>query len=249
MLFNIFNKKKKKGNYNDENLYSFNLEEIEEYNKLSREKLNNLKEQKHEMNAFLKEEVSNNKLVPQNENHEQTSSINNIEIKEDIKETEEDNQEKIKEELEKNSELLEKTPMEKNDISMTEDEIIEESLEKITPKKETKPKFSYINLSKETQEIIMNNWQSVDLIQLNKDIEKGEDLINHNYTIRYCDDACQFIKEIRQRYDVVIKYLIGFNNEKHEIFDKTTFGENEMDEWRYLNNYIKLLEKIKKIKK
>lgn len=229
MLFNIFNKKKKKGK-KEENLCSFNLEEIEEFNKQGKEKINKLNN-----NILSKEDntlpIENNKK--DNENIENNEEIDIILTKSSTTNTDKMSTENNS--FQKNSDII-------------DDEIIDEGVDKIIPIVELKPKFSYINLPKDKQQIIMNNWQKIDSIELNKDIEKGEDLINHNYTISYCDDAYNFITEIRKKYDVVIKYLIGFNNEKHGILDKTTFGDKDIDEWRYLSNYIKLLEKIKKLK-
>ena len=112
-----------------------------------------------------------------------------------------------------------------------------------------KPKNSFVNLDSEYQEIVMSKWEELDSNQVDKDIMKGKDLLNHNYTITYADEAARFIHEIRKRYEVVICYLIGFNNEKKGVYDKTIFSSKVDDEWKYLGNYIKVLEKIRSFKK
>ena len=61
--------------------------------------------------------------------------------------------------------------------------------------------------------------------------------------------GAKFIHLIRKRYEVVICYLIGFNNEKKGIYDKTIFSSRIDDEWKFLNQYIKVLEKIRSFRK
>ena len=127
------------------------------------------------------------------------------------------------------------------------EEIKEEEIIKISEPEETKelPNNSYINLSNEKKDIIMKRWNSIDHVRLDKDIEKGKDILAHNYTITYGDDALTYIYRIRDEYDILIEYLIGFNNEKKGILNKTIFSDKLDNEWRYLNNYIKVLEKIR----
>ena len=105
--------------------------------------------------------------------------------------------------------------------------------------------YGYINLSNERRENIMKRWNSIDVISLSKDIEKGKDVLEHNYIITYADDALAYIYKIRDEYDILIEYLIGFNNEKKGIYNKNIFSSKLNDEWKYLNSYIKILEKIK----
>lgn len=114
---------------------------------------------------------------------------------------------------------------------------------------EKKATNSFINLSEEYKEIVMTKWNNIAPIKIDKDIMEGKDLLNHNYTITYADDALKFIHKIRKEYEVVICYLIGFNNEKKGIYEKTIFSSKIDDEWRYLNQYIKILEKIRNFKK
>ena len=129
--------------------------------------------------------------------------------------------------------------------SLDKDEALATEQEKINSKHET----SFINLSKENQKIVMEKWNSIDIVAIDRDILYGKDLLNHNYTITYPDDAARFIHKIRKEYEVVICYLIGFNNEKKGIYDKTIFSSKIDDEWHYLNQYIKILEKIRSSKK
>lgn len=111
------------------------------------------------------------------------------------------------------------------------------------------PKNSFVNLNEEYQKIVMNKWNEIDYKQLDKDIIEGKDLLNHNYTITYADDAAKFIHNIRKQYEVVICYLIGFNNEKKGLYEKTIFSDKIDEEWKYLSNYIKVLEKIRSFRK
>ena len=124
----------------------------------------------------------------------------------------------------------------------------EETKEEETPPEEQNKESSFINLEEEYQEIIMNKWNSIDMNEIDNDIIQGKDLLNHNYTITYTKDATKYIDLMRNKYEVIICYLIGFNNEKKGIYNKITFGDNPEDEWKYLNYYIKLLEKIRNFK-
>ena len=82
-----------------------------------------------------------------------------------------------------------------------------------------------------------------------KDFKLLNIALNHNYNITYGENAAKFVHDIRKRYEVVICYLIGFNNEKKGIPNKTIFANKVDDEWKYLSNYIKLLEKIRSNRK
>ena len=103
----------------------------------------------------------------------------------------------------------------------------------------------YINLSLERRENIMKRWNSIDVVRLSNDIDEGKDILEHNYTITYPDMALRYIYRIRDEYDILIEYLIGFNNEKKGVLEKNIFSSKLDDEWKYLNSYIKILEKIK----
>ncbi|MCI6265931.1 MAG: hypothetical protein MR598_03680 [Erysipelotrichaceae bacterium] len=110
-------------------------------------------------------------------------------------------------------------------------------------------KHSFIHLNSEHQKLVMEKWNEIDSNQIDKDIMAGKELLNHNYTITYPDDASRYIHHIRKCYEVVICYLIGFNNEKKGIYETTIFSSRMEDEWKYLNQYIKVLEKIRSFKK
>ena len=105
----------------------------------------------------------------------------------------------------------------------------------------------YINLTDELQEEINKAVEKVDMIILDHYIMKGKDLVEHNYTITYGEDALRFIYQVRNEFEVLIEYLIGFNNEKKGVYNKTTISNSLDDEWHYLKNYIKILEQIKGI--
>ncbi len=173
---------------------------------------------------------------------------------EDLEELTKDNKEKLKE-LKKSTihtkkqEVLDEEKLNDSILSQEIEETntdikAEEIKEEIQEKKEK----SFINLEKEHQELIMKKWQEIDLTEIEKDILLAKDLLNHNYTITFADDATKFIHDIRQKYEVVLSYLIGFNNEKKGIYQKTFFGDNLDNEWIHLKHYIKVLEKIRNFK-
>lgn len=138
----------------------------------------------------------------------------------------------------------------KDDIENKDDNDKKEEIDIINSDKEidvdsNSESLGYINLSNERRENIMKRWNSIDYLSLTNDIEKGKDILEHNYVITYPDDALAYIYKIRDEYDILIEYLIGFNNEKKGIFEKNIFSSKLEDEWKYLNSYIKVLEKIK----
>ena len=114
--------------------------------------------------------------------------------------------------------------------------------------KEINETSSFVHLEEEYQEIIMSKWNSIDINEIDNDIIQGKDLLNHNYTITFPDEATKYINKMRKKYEVIISYLIGFNNEKKGINNKITFADDPDNEWKYLNYYIKLLEKIRNFK-
>ena len=171
----------------------------------------------------------------------------------ELKELQKSNSEKIKElKSEKQPPKEEVKEDFKEEIDALEiSENKNDSLEEDTKEEEIvqeEKKDSFIHLEEKYQELIMFKWKEIDLNILEKDIVEGKDLLNHNYTITFGDDAARFIHEIRKKYEVVICYLIGFNNEKKGIYKKTLFSDNPDNEWKYLNHYIKLLEKIRNFK-
>lgn len=124
------------------------------------------------------------------------------------------------------------------DISEIEEEIIEEE-----------PTDSYINLTEERQQMISESWQKINITKLDEHILKGKDILDHNYTITYGDDALEFIYKIRDEYNILIEYFIGFNNEKKGILNKIIFSDKIDNEWKHLASYIKILEKIRGVKR
>lgn len=108
---------------------------------------------------------------------------------------------------------------------------------------------SFINLDSDRKNIIMDEWASIDMVKLDRYISKGKDILDHNYTITYGDEALKYIYMIREEYSILIEYLIGFNNEKKGIYNKVIFSDKLDNEWRHLASYIKILEKIRSIKK
>lgn len=139
------------------------------------------------------------------------------------------------------SEEKEETPPAEMIVQM--DEVKEKEMER------NNPQNSFIHLNEKHQNLVMNKWQSINKNEIDKDIIEGKDLLNHNYTITYADNSAKYIHNIRKKYEIVLCYLIGFNNEKKGIYDKTIFSDKIDNEWKYLGNYIKLLEKIRNFKK
>lgn len=122
----------------------------------------------------------------------------------------------------------------------------EDNVDNNIEKEDNKEEYNgYVNLSSDTRENIMKRWNSIDIVRLTHDIYEGKDILDHNYTITYADNALEYIYRIRGEYDILIEYLIGFNNEKKGVLNKNIFSDRLDNEWRYLKNYIKVLEKIK----
>lgn len=210
---------KNKSTYNDFSEYAFSMEELENINKQNKQKIQELKQ-----DVFSKKEESKDK--PNTD--EVLSRIEaNIEIDNDVTEAILDSEEIVED--------IQEIPQES---------LIEDLVEEV----DDKPKNSFVNLSLEHQKLVMDKWGEIKSSKIDKDIIDGKDLLNHNYTITYADDAARFIHYIRKEYEVVVCYLIGFNNEKQGIYDKTIFSSKIDDEWKYLGNYIKILEKIRKNK-
>ena len=205
--------------------YAFSTEELDELNKNNIEKIKELKKNIiTEEKEDILEELQDSILIEKKEPKEKEDIITNDNIQD----------EKILQEKSSNEDQTEETPKE----------------EIITPEEQepVQPKHSYINLTKEEQEIIMQKWEELDISSVDMDIINGKDLLNHNYTTSYTEDALKFIHEMRKKYEIVICYLIGFNNEKKGIEDKNYFSKKLEEEWKYLDHYIKLLEKIRNFK-
>lgn len=189
----------------------------------SREDLDELKKENIEKLKDLKKNIQNssNQKKVLNENELDESILN------------QDNFEKLEEESIRNED---------------NDEYKEEQRDDELTEKEEIHRPSFIHLEQEHQDLIMSKWREIDLNAIDKDIIEAKELLNHNYTITYADDAARFVHDIRKKYEVVLCYLIGFNNEKKGIYNKTFFAPSMESEWKYLNYYIKLLEKIRNFK-
>ena len=125
---------------------------------------------------------------------------------------------------------------------------IKEPLKEDVKEEKEEESPSFVNLSIDEQKLVMDKWKEININKIDKDIIDGKNLLKSNYTITYADEAAKFIHYIRKEYEVVICYLIGFNNEKQGIKNKTIFSSKIDNEWKYLSNYIKILEKIRKNK-
>lgn len=140
--------------------------------------------------------------------------------------------------------------LEKEELLDSDDNLEKSSSEVLSleKKEEEHIKHSFINLDETSRSLIMEKWNLIEVNDIEKDIINAKEILNHNYTITYADDAARFIHNIRKKYEVVICYLVGFNNEKKGVFDKTIFSSRIDDEWKYLSQYIKVLEKIRNFK-
>ena len=205
--------------------------------------------------AFSDEEIT--KLS--NENKEKMLALKNNSIKrrKEKEEPEKEVDELILDNLDNNIPVKKKKDILDNDDDedkVTYTKIVKKlngELEDNTPKEELIPKKEqpkYLELTDELQEEINKAIDKVDMIILDNYIIKAKDLINHNYTITYGEESLRFIYQVRDEFEVLIEYLIGFNNEKKGIYNKTTFSNSLDDEWHYLKNYLKILEQIKNIK-
>lgn len=205
--------------------YAFSSEELADLNKQNKQKIQDLKKE----------------VIPKQEKKEKITKKNNV-----LPEEKDLNEEQIL--PQKESELK---PKEESSLETEQKDSLNESEELENKKQPTSqtPKNSFIDLSSEHQSLIMDKWNGIDQVTIEKDILEGKDLLNHNYTITYADDAARYIHKIRKNYEIVLCYLIGFNNEKKGIYDKTIFSDKMDNEWKYLNNYIKVLEKIRNFKK
>lgn len=239
-MSNIFNNlitkiKSKKSSINNKVLeeYAFSLEEIDNLQEENKQKIKNLKEDK----IGLKKETTSvldtlkflEKKTEEIENKENINEIiesENTEVKED---TIEDEQKEVEEKDNLELEQIEKI----EEISSKEQKINKEK------------KLSFINLTKEEQDIITKSFKELNLKELDKDILEAKDILNHNYNIAYPERAAKLIHNIRKKYETLISYLIGFNNEKNGIENKIIFSNKLDNEWNYLENYIKLLEKMR----
>lgn len=233
---------KPKTSYPSGSDYAFSTEELEN---ITRENKQKIQELKQDMFVKKKKEVKIDLLEDVNSPVDDATIIESSANQEEIGSDREE---------QKNHTAMDEviSPEKKENFSEGKDKLnLEQEKNQKNEEVQAKvvPKNSFVNLNSEYQEIVMSKWEELDSNQVDKDIMKGKDLLNHNYTITYADEAARFIHEIRKRYEVVICYLIGFNNEKKGVYDKTIFSSKVDDEWKYLGNYIKVLEKIRSFKK
>lgn len=219
--------------------YAFSSEELEKISEENKQKILDLKQEVYPKKEKKKVEVLNtlNKMNEKNisDEEEENTSVNElIDEKEVLKE--EDNF----------SEMEDKQLVDKQ---LEDEQLKEEKLEDLVKKVCDKPINSFVEINSDNQRLIMEKWNEIDIKEIDKDIMDGKEILNHNYTITYADEAEKFIHDIRKKYEIVVCYLIGFNNEKKGIFDKTIFSSKMDDEWKHLAQYIKILEKIRNFKK
>ena len=234
LLANLLKKLKsifhKKNHPVDDSEYVFSMEELNDLEQQNREKINHLQD-----NEFAKK---NNNILKRNSELISlgTSAVSLVSLASNKKSSSDE---------EVPTEFLEASANISNDDVTSENESIE--------KKESE-KSSEVNEGKkvkidDNEKAVVEMWQNIDLNQLDKYIFKGKDILSRNYMITYGEEAFEFIKVIREEYNILLEYLIGFNNEKRGIGRKNMFSSKLENEWQFLNNYIKILEMIKKQKK
>lgn len=213
-----------KNNYPQKFEYVFSDEDVNKLAKENKEKLNNLK--KRNINIKPKKDISkeDEEILLSNINHE----------------------------LNGENEFNNNLPNKFNEEEKSREEQIDSSEEnnnlKNSSNEETSTKDNYSNPNDDIQMMIKRELIKLDVKELIKHIDRGKDILNHNYSITYGDDALRYIYVIRDKYANLIEYFIGFNNEKHGIYNKNIFSNRLDDEWQYLKNYISILEMIKKLK-
>ncbi len=210
--------------------YAFSPEELADLNKQNKQKLQDLKQ---DLFSEKEKPVENGELLDEALNSFQKQEGDLIQ----------------KNSLESVDSALSKDEVEDvDDVSLVQEE--KESIHEVNDDlDDKKPKNSFVHLGEEHQSLVMEKWNEIDSNMIDQDILLGKEIINHNYTITYADDAARFVHDIRKKYEVVLCYLIGFNNEKKGVFDKTIFSSKMDDEWKFLGQYIKILEKIRNFKK
>ena len=214
--------------------YAFSSEEMKELSKQNKQKILDLKQDSY-LNKNLKQEKTKSSVLDTLDKENGKKKIDTVENTSSFNEENEEN-------LQQQS-----TSDTKNGKKQFLKE--EEKLEDLVKEIEEKPINSFIHIDSDHQKMIMENWNQIEIKEIDKDIMDAKEIINHNYTITYADEAEKFIHDVRKKYEIVICYLIGFNNEKKGIFDKTIFSSKMDDEWKFLNQYIKILEKIRNFKK
>lgn len=232
---------KNKTSYPSLSDYAFSTEELEDLKRENKQKIQELKQDvfSKKKELVIKQELAQENLLAGSEDT-MIDSDSNSDV---LEENQENDNIHFSSEAEKQTKETKVFPLEEQSDSL------EKTIEESTEEMGSAAKNSFVNLSLEYQNIVMSKWMELDSKQIDKDIMDGKELLNHNYTITYADEAAKFIHLIRKRYEVVICYLIGFNNEKKGIYDKTIFSSRIDDEWKFLNQYIKVLEKIRSFRK
>lgn len=254
--------------------YAFSPEEIADLNRQNKQKIQDLKQ---DVFAFKKEEINDVEqgIIFQEKAMDFLGNSRKIVGAESVGAKDEFGMEKVEKSLEKDADAEEKELVfqegeqevvseklidSKNvelhvGMDIEEEGISSMSQQDMRDEKEKgsenikKQENSYIHLSASNQKLIMEQWNKIETNVIDQDIIKGKDILNHNYTITYADEAARFVHDIRKKYEVVLCYLIGFNNEKKGIYDKVIFSSIMDDEWKFLKQYIKILEKIRNFKK
>lgn len=217
-----------KNNYPHNFEYVFSDEDVNKLAKQNKEKIDNLK----------KRSIGKNKVkeIDKLEEENILNNINNELFNKDYdKELSSSN---------KVGDVLDKTVCnEEENVVCESNKIDNENID------DENKKNSYSDPGEDMQLMIKREIIKLDIKEIDKYIDRGRDILNHNYSITYGDDALRYIYVIRDKYSALIEYLIGFNNEKRGIYNKNIFSNRLDDEWRYLKNYVSVLEMIKNLKK
>ncbi len=217
--------------------YVFSSEEVEKISEENKQKMLELKQEAYPKK--VKKELS--VLSTLNKMKETKTDSGEAILKEDNLK---------KESLDAHSFSVEDSLVDSQKLNSQEEKVEnEETLENLVEDTVREPVNSFVEINADSKKIVMENWNAIDIREIDKDIMEGKEILNHNYTITYADEAEKFIHDIRKKYEIVICYLIGFNNEKRGMFDKTIFSAKMDDEWQFLGQYIKILERIRNFKK
>lgn len=225
------NIKNKINNKNNKNIhpqsfeYAFSMDEVRTIEKQNDEKIKNLNK------SFLK--TKNKSSLNREKEANILDSINNDLF--------------LGNEKKEDKEILNMIDDDDNFMNYVKDNEIN-NLDKSCVKEENQV-YKYSNPDSQMKEMITSCLTDIDILEIDKYISDGKKILEQSYSVTFMDDALRYIYSIRDKYNILIEYLIGFNNEKRGLFNKTTFSDKVDNDWRYLKNYVNLLERIKKLKR
>lgn len=227
------NIKNKINNKNNKNIhpqsfeYAFSMDEVRTIEKENDEKIRNLNK------SFLK--TKNKSNLNREKEANILDSINNDLF--------------LGNEKKEDKEILNMIDENDNFMDYVKDEEKNSKKKKKSNVKEKERVYKYSDPDSQMKEMITSCLANIDLLEIDKYISEGKKILEQSYSVTFMDDSLKYIYIIRDKYNILIEYLIGFNNEKRGFFNKTIFSDKVDNDWRYLKNYVNLLERIKKLKR